>query len=90
MILETDIENRLVRGVEKRGGICLKVGMDGWPDRLCLMPGGKVVWVETKRPDGAASGPQRWRVSQLRRMGFRAEIPFTAEAVDAILESLDA
>lgn len=89
VILETDIESRLVRGVEKRGGICLKVGFDGWPDRLCLLPGGRVVWVETKRPGGTASGAQRWRVARLRRMGFRAEIPYTADAVDEILESLD-
>ena len=89
MILETDIESRLVRGIEKRGGQCLKIGVDGWPDRLCLLPGGRVVWVETKRPDGKASGPQRWRVLFLRRLGFRAEIPYTAEEVDGILASLD-
>lgn len=89
MILETDIESRLVRGIEKRGGLCLKIGVDGWPDRLCLLPGGKILWVETKRPDGGPSGLQRWRIKVLRKLGFRAEIPYTPEEVDAILVSLD-
>ena len=89
MIFERDVEQRLVRGIEKRGGICLKVGFDGWPDRLCLLPGGAILWAELKRPDGSASGPQRWRVAMLRRLGFRVEIPYTSEAVDEILASLD-
>ena len=42
MILESDIEQRLVHGIEELGGLCIKVGQDGWPDRLCILPGGRV------------------------------------------------
>ena len=45
-------------------------------------------WVELKRPDGTASGPQRWRAVQLRRLGQRVERPSSAEEVDALLEDL--
>ena len=88
MILESDIEQRLVHGIEKLGGLCIKVGQDGWPDRLCILPGGRVCWVELKRPDGSASGPQRWRAVQLRRLGQRVERPSSTEEVDALLEDL--
>ena len=89
MILENDIELRLVHGIEQLGGLCIKVGQDGWPDRLCVLPGGRVCWVELKRPDGSASGPQRWRAVQLRRLGQRVERPSSAEEVDALLEDLE-
>ena len=75
MILESDIEQRLVHGIEKLGG-------------LCILPGGRVCWAELKRPDGTASGPQRWRAVQLRRLGQRVERPSSAEEVDELLENL--
>ena len=57
-ILEKDIEKRLVREVKKLGGLCLKwvsPGNSGVPDRIVLMPGGKAIFVELKRP-GAERG----------------------------------
>ena len=54
-ILEKDIEKRLVREVKKLGGLCLKwvsPGNSGVPDRIVLMPGGKAIFVELKRPGG--------------------------------------
>ena len=88
MILENDVELRLVRGIEKLGGLCIKFGQDGWPDRLCILPGGRVCWAELKRPDGSARSPQRWRTVQLRRLGQRVERPSSAAEVDALLEDL--
>ena len=38
--------------VKELGGICLKyanAGMVGYPDRICLLPGGVTVWVELKK-----------------------------------------
>ena len=88
MIYEADIEKQLVTGVEKLGGVCLKHGQDGWPDRIALLPGGRVVWVETKRPDGTVADLQRWRAAQLRRLGFRVEIPWSKEDVEKLLQDL--
>ena len=88
MIFESDIESGLVTGIEKRGGLCLKFGQDGWPDRLALLPQGRVIWVETKRPEGRVAALQKWRVAQLRKLGFRVEIPKSADEVTRILESL--
>ena len=89
LIMESDIEARLVKGLEKMGGQCIKLGQDGWPDRLCVLPGGQVCWVELKRPDGRASGAQRWRAVLLRRLGHRVERPYTMAEVDALLSDLE-
>ena len=87
MVFESDIESSLVNGIEKRGGLCLKFGMDGWPDRIVILPD-RVIWVELKRPDGRVAELQKWRAAQLRKLGFRVEIPWSKEDVVQILESL--
>ena len=88
MIYESDIEQKLVAGIEKLGGVCLKHGQDGWPDRIALLPGGQVVWVETKRPDGTVADLQRWRAAKLRKLGFRVEIPWSKGDVEKLLQDL--
>ena len=87
MIFESDIEEKLVRGIEKRGGLCLKFGMDGWPDRIVILPD-TVVWVELKRPTGEVAKLQKWRAAQLKKLGQRVEIPKSKEDVQQFLDSL--
>lgn len=53
--LERDIEQKLRRMVERSGGWCLKWVCPGWagvPDRIILLPRGRVIFAETKRPKG--------------------------------------
>lgn len=50
---EIDIELALVHSVRKADGLCLKFtcpSMNGVPDRLVLLPGGKCAFVELKAP----------------------------------------
>ena len=52
---EAEIEARLVRGVKEAGGLCYKFvspGNPGVPDRLILLPGGRILFVELKTPGG--------------------------------------
>lgn len=72
--LEKEIEKKLIDAVKGRGGLCLKWVCPGWsgvPDRIVLMPGGRIYFVELKRPkDGRLSALQRkWR-SWLGKLGF--------------------
>ena len=74
MIRERGIERRLVEAVKRAGGICPKLvspGSAGMPDRLALLPGGLVVFVEVKRPGEKPTNLQAYRHGQLRRLGMR-------------------
>ena len=58
-MLESVIESRLRQEAKKRGGMALKFvspGMNGVPDRIVLMPGGKMAFVELKAPGESAEG----------------------------------
>ena len=72
--LEKEIEQKLVDIVKKHGGRCEKlvnVGFAGFPDRTVLLPGGKVIFVETKRPKGGrySTLQDKWR-DWLHALGF--------------------
>ena len=74
MILEKDIERALVARVKSCGGLCLKWVCPGWsgvPDRIVLLPGGRIMFVELKRPKGGKISPlQQWWARKLRSLGF--------------------
>lgn len=64
--LEKEIEQKLVAVAKKYGGRCEKlvnVGFAGFPDRTLLLPGGFVIFVETKRPKGGrySALQNKWR-----------------------------
>jgi hypothetical protein len=71
---EREIEAKLVSIVEKWGGNCLKWVCPGWagvPDRIILLPGGSVIFAETKRPKGGKFSPmQRWWERRLVALGM--------------------
>ena len=63
---EKEIEKKLRKMVKKYGGRCEKwvcPGCSGVPDRILLLPGGKVMFVETKRPKGGrySALQDKWR-----------------------------
>lgn len=76
-ILEREIEAKLRLMVVRAGGKCLKWVCPGWsgvPDRIVLLPRGRIVFVELKRPKGSkVSELQRWWAKELRTLGFTYE-----------------
>jgi hypothetical protein len=63
-VKESEIERRLFERVEALGGICVKctvLGRRGFPDRIVILPGGRVHFVELKKPRGSRmSIHQQW------------------------------
>jgi hypothetical protein len=74
-MLEKYIENKLRLAVQAMGcgALCLKLecpGYTGVPDRMILLPGGKVVFVETKQPGKKERRRQLYVHKVLRGLGF--------------------
>ena len=71
-MLEKHIEQKLVTEVKKADGLCIKLmGMAGIPDRMVLMPGGKIGFVEVKQKGKKPRAIQEKRIAQLRNLGFK-------------------
>jgi hypothetical protein len=61
-VKEAQVEQALKLWTAKAGGTALKVkviGRRGFVDRLILLPGGRVIFVELKRPVGGRLSPQQ-------------------------------
>lgn len=77
--LEASLEDRIVADIARRGGDAHKLvllGQRGWPDRTCFLPGGELVIIEVKRPDGTgvvSVQQTRWR-RRLVELGFRVVV----------------
>ena len=91
-MLEREVESHLVRVVRAVGGRCEKFSPDhraGWPDRIVMLPGGVLVWVELKRPRGGRlSALQLNAHHTLRALGQRVEVVWTKEQADRLIEEL--
>lgn len=77
MISEKYIEQTLYKDVKKLGGIALKFvspAFTGVPDRLVLMPGAKICFVELKAPNGVLSPRQMIVHKMLRKLSFDVKI----------------
>lgn len=85
------IEGKLVEAVKAVGGICPKFvspGFDGMPDRLVLLPGGKIAFVEVKAPGCSPRPLQKVRYVMLRRLGFKVFVLDRFEMIGEILEEV--
>lgn len=90
-VSEREVEAALVRMIARHGGRCLKwvsPGNNGVPDRICLLPGGRVLFAEVKRPGGRIAPIQRIRADELKDLGFRHVFVRCFEDVERLEEEL--
>ncbi len=74
---EAKIEEWLVKQIKELGGIADKFvspANPGVPDRLIVMPGGKVYFVELKTEIGRLSNIQKWQRDRYRERGAEVRI----------------
>lgn len=90
---EVNIEKRLVEAVKKIGGRAYKFespGNNGVPDRLILLPKGRVVFVECKAPkNGKISRLQRLQKKRLESLGQQVLFLKTKDEVDNFIKELE-
>ena len=89
---ESQIENYLKKEVEKLGGLCLKFvspGHAGVPDRIVLLPGGKVIFVELKNgKQGRLSALQKRMQTVLKKLGMQTYVLKSYEEIDSLIAEL--
>ena len=77
--------------MKNSGGIAPKLvspGFDGMPDRLVLLPGGKIGFVEVKAPGKEPRPLQVARHGLLRRLGFKVYVLDDPEQIVGILDEI--
>ena len=88
---EKTIEKKLSDEVKKRGGLAPKFtspGFDGMPDRIVLMPGGHIAFVEVKAPGKTPRPLQKARHRMLRQLEFTVYVLDDESEIGGILDEI--
>lgn len=86
---ERDIEAYLVTRCRHVGALCYKwtsPGRVGVPDRICVFPGGQVVFVELKAPGKKPTHAQLREHARLREYKQKVVVVDSIESVDELLK----
>lgn len=90
---EKTLESRLVKKVKKRGGIAYKFtspGHIGMPDRIVILPNGKIGFVEVKKPGyGILSKVQENIIKKLMFLGCKCFILDDPNRIEEILDNIE-
>jgi len=88
-VRESAVEAELRRRVTERGGMCEKImviGQRGFPDRLVVLPGPRVIFVELKRPRGGRLSPhQREYIARFEALGVAVAVVRNSADIDRLL-----
>lgn len=88
-VSEKSIEKYLTEQAEANGLLCLKYSnpnMVGYPDRLLVLPGGSVIWVELKSKGRKPTKIQQVRIAGLRNRGHYVWVIDNRKSVDSLIE----
>ena len=88
---EKTIEQALTKAVKSYGGIAVKLvspGFAGMPDRLVLLPGGRLGFVEVKAPGRKPRAIQEVRHKQFRQLGFKVYVLDSKEQIGGIIDDI--
>lgn len=90
-MLESKIETWLNDQIKKIGGKSYKFvspGNPGVPDRIYILPGGRIYFVELKRIIGKLSNVQLWQRKQFEEMGADFRVIYGMEQAKEFIKEL--
>ncbi len=90
-MLEKQIEKKLVDGVKKLGGMCLKFvspGSLGVPDRIIITASGKIIFAELKTDTGRLSKLQQQMISEMQKSKADVRVLQGLQAVKELLSEI--
>lgn len=88
---ERDIEQRLMKAVKAACGLCIKFtspGFDGVPDRLVLLPEGRMAFIELKAPGKKPRALQIRRMKQLSNLGFACFVIDDIDTIGGVIDEI--
>lgn len=88
---ESKIEKRLKKQIQLIGGKALKFispGVSGVPDRIVLLPHGKIIFIELKAPGKKLRALQEYRAKELKTLGFDVRCIDSIEKVDMFVKEV--
>lgn len=86
---EKDIEHYLCVRMSALGGLCIKLLCSqfiGLPDRMCIFPGGKIIFVELKSTGQKPRRIQEIVHDKLRKVGANVQVIDTLEGVNKFIK----
>lgn len=90
-VSEKSIERYLVEQAKQNGLLCLKYSnpnMVGYPDRLLVLPGGNVIWVELKSKGRKPTKIQQMRIAELSGMGHTVRVIDNKADIDELIKTI--
>lgn len=90
-VSEKSIERYLVEQAKQNGLPCLKYSnpnMVGYPDRLLVLPDGRVIWVELKSKGRKPTKIQQVRIAELSGMGHTVRVIDNKADIDELIKTI--
>ena len=90
-VSEKMIERYLAEKAKNIGLPCLKYSnpnMVGYPDRLLVLPDGRVIWVELKSKGRKPTKIQQVRIAELSGMGHTVRVIDNKADIDELIKTI--
>jgi len=90
-LLEKNIEKFLNDNIKKLGGLTYKFvspGNSGVPDRIIILPNGKLIFIELKTKSGRLSALQKLQIKRLRKLKQDVRVLYGLEEVKEFLNEI--
>lgn len=91
MLSEKNIERHLTNGVKKLGGMCLKFvspSTSGVPDRIIILPNGRIIFAEIKTDEGKLSKIQEYVIDEMKKRGADVRVLYGLKDVKSFMEEM--